>query len=526
MAQNFSHANCDHPATPAARKKCRDNQKKLAAGKIKDTANVADLQRSLTEAYKAQLLNIGALTVDDVLDLIKDVEIEDIDKWFSGVMPSFIQVVGTNYNEAFLLTNNYLKEHAALLGYKVGKIENVGTVLDQIVTSLEVTGPVAFKKHIAAGGTPEEAIDTMKTTLSGSAERLAMGGARDTLTAAVGSDSSDVLGYTRDTNGEACDYCLGLSKETVYDANTFHAHDHCKCTGEPIYLDPRFLPTKSQADFDAAWDEAVDVRARGLEIDRKEGTFSFEVAGPIDLNDPDFNFDYLDQFAPTLVWRQLIDGTTFPSIKAGILDKSKLRNLAEYQEDKAQWFLYAEALSRYTSEVYDSMNRLLRGLPRAAHRDDNIKDSGVYLSDQFIRNMNKALLDYFRKEAKVLPEDYRLYRGIKDGHLVFGKYFDGDLTGMVFSDKGFTSTTLNESTAVGFIDNAHGGGAPAPAMIRVLGRKGTKAVGGNAFEAEVLFAPGVRYRVIRDYEKTVDIPSSHKIKMKRKQRWIDVEIIE
>lgn len=526
MAQNFSHTNCDHPSTPAARKKCRENQKKLADGKIKDTKLVAELQQALSEMYREQLLNIGALTVTDITDILEEVSTQDIDAWFDGKLPDMMKVVEQQHKEAMALTTKYLKEHAALLGYKVGKIENVGTVLDQIVTSLEVTGPVAFKKHIAAGGTPEQAIDTMKTTLSGSAERLAMGGARDTLTAAVGSDSSDVLGYTRDTNGEACDYCLGLSRETVYDANTFHAHDHCKCTGEPIYLDPRFLPTKAQSDFDASWDEAVDVRARGLEIDRKEGTFSFEVAGPIDLNDPDFNFDYLDQFAPTLVWRQLIDGTTFPSIKQGILDKSKLRNLAEYQEDKAQWFLYAEALGRYTSEVYDSMNRLLRGLKRSAHRDDNIKDSGVYLSDQFIQNMNKALLDYFRKEAKVLPENYRLYRGIKDGHVVFGKYFDGDMTGMVFSDKGFTSTTLNESTAVGFIDNAHGGDAPAPAMIRVLGKKGTKAVGGNAFEAEVLFAPGVRYRIIRDYEKVVDIPSTHKIKMKRKQRWLDVEIIE
>lgn len=498
----FSHANCDHPSTPAARKKCRDNQKKLAEGKIKDTKNTRELQIALTAAYREQLLQIGSFTSDEVVDMLVGMDVYHIDEWFSGKLPDMMKVVEAQHREAMLLTTKYLQEHAALMGYTAGKIETIAPVFEQITKSLEVTGPVAFKTNIAAGGTVDTAADVMKTTLAGSAERLALDGARDTLVAAVDSETSNVLGYQRETSSTACDYCRGLSKEAIYDTDTFHAHDHCHCTGEPIYLDPRFLPTSSQVDFEEAWNNTVvNTDERAIELDKEEGIITY--GGKVDPY-------LLESYGPLMVWKDLSET---------IRDKSRLRGIADRTEgkDSIRWHTYAESLRLYTSEVYDSMNRRLRGLERAAHRADNIPGSELYLSDEFIDNMNKYLLDYFKREAVTLPNDYQLYRGIKDARIVFGKYADGDLTGTVFRDKGFTSTTLNKKTSEDFIkSNVHTKDNHNPIMMRIIGKKGTKVVGGNGAESEIIFPPGVRYRVVRDYTKSVE-GGTH--------RWLDVEII-
>lgn len=514
----FSHANCDHPSTPAARKKCRDNQKKLAEGKIKDTKSVRELQNALTEAFREQILGVGGITVAEIKDMLYDMPTDAVDEWFSGKLPAMMKVVEAQHKEAMLLTTKYLKEHAALLGYSAGKLDKIGMVWDQVTTSLEVTGPVAFKTHIAAGGTAEAAKKVMETTLSGSAERLALQGSHDTLTAAVANPDSNVLGYTRNTSSTACDYCAGLSTAAVYDSNTFHAHDHCTCTGEPLYLDPRFLPNAAEVDFDAKWDGAVDTDQRALELDRKNHDFDFELGGQL-------NQDMLDQFGPVLVWRELVDGRTrpyTPGLNTATSMRSKASRITETDE-KIRWESYSLGLGHYTSETYENMNRFLRGMDRAPYRDAN-------LSDAFIHKMNHYLKEYFDKEANVLPEDYRLYRGIKDANLVFGEYAKGDLTGTVFQEKGFLSTTLNGQTAKQFMDNDYSGTAPAPVMMRILGKKGQKAVGGNAFETEIVFPAGTKLRVVKDYEKDGpakwELVKGDLIQVPNKQRWLDVEIVE
>lgn len=244
MAERISHADCDHPSTPGARAICRRNQQKLASGKIKDTPGTRRLQDTLTEQYRDTLLALADLTTAEVKDLIKNVDLEDIDKWFKSAMPELIKVIEANHRDASLMTVSYLRQHAALQGFN-GKVAPAKIIREQLLTSLEVTGPVAFKKHVGAGGTPAEAKKVMTTTLSGSGERLAMAGARDTLDAAVADPTNDVLGYKRRTSGQACDYCRGLSKDAVYENNTFHAHDHCTCTGEPLYLDRSFMGTQT-----------------------------------------------------------------------------------------------------------------------------------------------------------------------------------------------------------------------------------------------------------------------------------------
>lgn len=241
----ISHAQCDHPNTAAARAKCRANQQTVADGKVvgkKKAASVVEKQVALTRSYRETLLGVAGTTVAEVKKKLglSEADLADIDLWFEREMPGLVKIVKTNHKNAAMLTTRYLRQHAALEGFQVGAVP-AQVIEEQLVKSLTVTGPGAFKKHIAGGGTEAEALAVMKTTLPGSAERLAMMGARETLTGAVENLESPVLGYTRRTSGSPCSYCSGLSRDPVYagedGVKTFHAHDHCTCTGEPFYLD-------------------------------------------------------------------------------------------------------------------------------------------------------------------------------------------------------------------------------------------------------------------------------------------------
>lgn len=96
-------------------------------------------------------------------------------------------------------------------------------------------------------------------------------------------------------------------------------------------------------------------------------------------------------------------------------------------------------------------------------------------------------------------EDLVVYRGIKDPSSLFGGLFwkpDGDNSGLVWKDRGFTSTTVDRKIGQEFAGSV---------LMRILVPKGTKAMhlskspGLTRDEKEILLNRGLTFRIIKDH---------------------------
>lgn len=133
--------------------------------------------------------------------------------------------------------SEYLVAHARAEGRAVVPQPAVW-VPERVVASARVTGPVAFKQHIAAGGSERDARRIMTRTLPAAAQRLAVAGARDTVMQTV-KDSGEIVGWRRATDEDPCAFCALLaSRGAVYLSEStagFEAHDGDECLPEPLY---------------------------------------------------------------------------------------------------------------------------------------------------------------------------------------------------------------------------------------------------------------------------------------------------
>lgn len=116
-----------------------------------------------------------------------------------------------------------------------------------VVSSLYVTGQVMTRKAIAAGLSPQAAMQTALTRTSGAVGRHVLHGGRTTLLQSTATDRQ-TRGWARVTAGSPCGFCATLaSRGAVYSetGGGFQAHDHCACSAEPQYEDSQ-LPPDSQ----------------------------------------------------------------------------------------------------------------------------------------------------------------------------------------------------------------------------------------------------------------------------------------
>jgi hypothetical protein len=107
----------------------------------------------------------------------------------------------------------------------------------KVRAGLVVTGRDAVADALRAGRSGEDARATALTRTSGSITRQVLTGGRETLLRSVAEDS-EARGWARVTDGNPCSFCALLaSRGPVYKQSTvdFHAHDHCDCSGEPVY---------------------------------------------------------------------------------------------------------------------------------------------------------------------------------------------------------------------------------------------------------------------------------------------------
>lgn len=123
--------------------------------------------------------------------------------------------------------------------------------IDRLEASLDVTGPVEFKKAIAAGKTPQQAMDAAAVRMVGSAQFLALEGGRSVMKQSIDADER-ATGWSRVTDADPCAWCAMLaSRGPVYKSaktagdprqggNTYH--DHCACQAWPAFtLDEPFI---------------------------------------------------------------------------------------------------------------------------------------------------------------------------------------------------------------------------------------------------------------------------------------------
>lgn len=96
-----------------------------------------------------------------------------------------------------------------------------------------VTGAAMTRNAIAAGHSPQAAMQTALVRTSGTIGRFILDGGRETTTLSIREDPK-TLGQSRITNDGACAFCTELAAgDPIY--GDFQAHDHCACTGEAAY---------------------------------------------------------------------------------------------------------------------------------------------------------------------------------------------------------------------------------------------------------------------------------------------------
>jgi ADP-ribosyltransferase exoenzyme len=138
------------------------------------------------------------------------------------------------------------------------------------------------------------------------------------------------------------------------------------------------------------------------------------------------------------------------------------------------------ALSRYMGGGFGPANRSLRG---RARQGDTAADAAV---------MDELMA------TSPMTEDKKVFRGLRTGNGIFGPRDQRpkDLTGFEWTDEGFVSTALNESSAADFAKGPIGG--EGGVLLRMTVPKGTNALdlrGGALNEDELLLQRGLRMRV-------------------------------
>lgn len=192
--------------------------------------------RALTAQHRQELAGVAETVRRQMRALAGGASVADIDAWWSRVEPEAVRLVQRGADAAARLGESYLRRHAALEGVTLSPVASVPT-RGQVRNSLQVTGPVGFKTHMARTGDATSSLRVMADRLSGAATRHTMNGERETVMRTF-AEREQVAGWRRVGQGDSCPFCLMLQgRGAVYSKRTveFEAHDSCACTPEPMY---------------------------------------------------------------------------------------------------------------------------------------------------------------------------------------------------------------------------------------------------------------------------------------------------
>lgn len=212
--------------------------------------------RALTTRHRAELEQVRAVVVRRMRSLASGASTADIDAWWASIEPRVVRLVERGSQAAATLAESYLRRHAALEGVSLSPVRSLpGRAA--IRDSMRITGPVAFKSHMARTGSEAASLRTMADRMSGAASRHAMNGDRDTVMRTF-AERDEVAGWRRIGTGDSCPFCLMLiGRGAVYSKGTvdFQAHDSDQCMPEPLYR--REAEPPEVQDLQRQWDEVT-----------------------------------------------------------------------------------------------------------------------------------------------------------------------------------------------------------------------------------------------------------------------------
>lgn len=193
--------------------------------------------QALTRQYQSQILQIAELIARRLRVAAMRADVADIDGWWERISPKIQEEILAGQSALARLARGYLQQHALLNGVALSPVV-VEPVAAQIAESLRVTGPVAFKVHMAATGSETAAVRTMASQLQGAATRLVLEGDRAT-TMRTFQERDAVEGWRRKSGGgKTCAFCsMLIGRGAVYSKQSvdFRSHDRCSCKPELLY---------------------------------------------------------------------------------------------------------------------------------------------------------------------------------------------------------------------------------------------------------------------------------------------------
>ncbi|GAA2618804.1 hypothetical protein SMC26_40355 [Actinomadura fulvescens] len=208
---------------------------------------------ALAEQQRQDQAQLRAQVARDVLAVWNGMlDPAEVDASWPGLRDILARLVGDRRAESANMAAEYYlaARNAAQVGGAVAPV--VADVVDGglLRTVLDVTGPAAFKRAVAAGMTPQQARQHTGVQLAGAASRLVLDGGRATVHRTVHADDA-ALGYARVTDANPCPFCAMLAGRGAVYKNEgtagrttnqrfkgdgeFKFHDHCACIAAPVF---------------------------------------------------------------------------------------------------------------------------------------------------------------------------------------------------------------------------------------------------------------------------------------------------
>jgi hypothetical protein len=193
--------------------------------------------RRLTEVHRGAQVRLGAQTVARLAQVWPLLDPDDIDSTVDGWLTAARAVVASQHQSSARLAAAYTRTLRILETGDLDDWDDVDLPLfdpTPVDVSLTVTGPVSIKNATGRGIALATAAATALAASSAAGMRHSLSGARDLIRDTVASDPK-AKGFTRETSGNACQFCSSLAGITFPSGEAFPAHDGCSCMAAPAY---------------------------------------------------------------------------------------------------------------------------------------------------------------------------------------------------------------------------------------------------------------------------------------------------
>jgi hypothetical protein len=249
-----------------------------------------DAGRRLTEAHRLAQIRVQAETVLQLSRAWPALDPTNLSRTWPPVERFATALVADRRARSADLAASYLDRFVqAEAG---GRLANAPALMsainvEQVRTSLQVTGPVAIKNATARGVSVAKAAQVALATVGASAGRHVANGGRETLLATALNEGFDR--WSRISDGRPCGFCAMLvSRGPVYlsaGSGGFQAHDHCGCTAEIVVSGDGW--TEQARQFRDEWDDATRGETDALAAWRRHVDGGSQQSGGLVTFDPD-----------------------------------------------------------------------------------------------------------------------------------------------------------------------------------------------------------------------------------------------